>query len=580
MHHMPTSPQGTSSAAAPLDTDVHIKTSSSSAPSSAKPASGGPGESSQTNVKETIESILVAFILAFVFRAFVVEAFVIPTGSMAPTLYGAHIRMQCPDCGYTFDVGYSSRDRNDDTNIQSEAQRPPVRCPNCNFLINSNPRQAVRFGDRILVQKYLYLFENPHRWDVVVFKSPDEQGKHDAKDPEYAQNYIKRLVGLPDSSIVVLDGDVYSGPFNASGPADFHIERKSPSAQQALWRTVYDNDYIPHLDPGERDAAWRQPWQTVSGGKGWNLGDAAHSSRTFTFDNSDGLGAISFLPDEPHTHGLNDWLAYDVVEWGSGHVGTGGFDPPQPVSDLKLSCFYRRNGGEGPLQLLMTKSEDCFMARIDRGKLSLVHATRASGMNDEDLRIQGETVLQTIDLPALSSADFVQLELENVDYRVAVRVNGKKVLETTDAQYSPKVAELWDRAEGGAVDPFAYPVVRIEAARQSCTIQHLLLSRDIYYLGRGRGYSLYWAIPDSIVHLGRGEYFVLGDNSLVSGDARTWHVPVELPREGLPFVESGRVPERFMLGRAFFVYWPAGYRPGSWIPYSIIPDFGEMRFIH
>ncbi len=41
-------------------------------------------------VKETIESIVVALILAFVFRAFVIEAFVIPTGSMAPTLYGAH----------------------------------------------------------------------------------------------------------------------------------------------------------------------------------------------------------------------------------------------------------------------------------------------------------------------------------------------------------------------------------------------------------------------------------------------------------------------------------------------------------
>ena len=40
-------------------------------------------------IKDTIESFVVALILAFVFRAFVVEAFVIPTGSMAPTLYGA-----------------------------------------------------------------------------------------------------------------------------------------------------------------------------------------------------------------------------------------------------------------------------------------------------------------------------------------------------------------------------------------------------------------------------------------------------------------------------------------------------------
>src|ERR1044072_9265524 len=63
--------------------------------------------SSDAGVKETIESILIAFILAFSFRAFIVEAFVIPTGSMAPTLLGAHMRYRCPDCGYRFDVNYS-----------------------------------------------------------------------------------------------------------------------------------------------------------------------------------------------------------------------------------------------------------------------------------------------------------------------------------------------------------------------------------------------------------------------------------------------------------------------------------------
>src|SRR5688572_14060442 len=54
-----------------------------------------PPPPQKENIKETIESILVAFILAFVFRAFVVEAFVIPSGSMAPTLLGGHMRFRC-----------------------------------------------------------------------------------------------------------------------------------------------------------------------------------------------------------------------------------------------------------------------------------------------------------------------------------------------------------------------------------------------------------------------------------------------------------------------------------------------------
>src|SRR5829696_7812625 len=90
------------------------------------------------SVKETIESILVAFILAFIFRAFVVEAFVIPTGSMAPTLLGAHMRFTCHDCGYRFTANYSPPNRtgSDDMYIPSvSAQDYTVVCPNCGFRL-------------------------------------------------------------------------------------------------------------------------------------------------------------------------------------------------------------------------------------------------------------------------------------------------------------------------------------------------------------------------------------------------------------------------------------------------------------
>src|ERR1700677_2371399 len=132
----------------------------------------------ESNIKETIESILIAFILAFIFRAFVVEAFVIPTGSMAPTLYGAHMRMTCPDCGYTFDVNYSMPNSGgsedpEDAAVPSDAPRMiEYHCPNCGYAFSKGEMQPVRFGDRILVLKYLYIFQQPTRWDVVVFKSP------------------------------------------------------------------------------------------------------------------------------------------------------------------------------------------------------------------------------------------------------------------------------------------------------------------------------------------------------------------------------------------------------------------------
>ena len=86
--------------------------------------------SPESNIKETIESILVAFILAFIFRAFVVEAFVIPTGSMAPTLMGAHMRFRCPDCGYPFDVNFNNGSSgSDDVQIPDYARTAPTLRP-------------------------------------------------------------------------------------------------------------------------------------------------------------------------------------------------------------------------------------------------------------------------------------------------------------------------------------------------------------------------------------------------------------------------------------------------------------------
>src|SRR3954465_7210943 len=121
-----------------------------SLPSPAAAAKSAKRENSETNVKETIESILVAFIFAFIFRAFVVEAFVIPTGSMAPTLLGAHMRLTCEDCGYAFDVNYSGRGVGDDVEIPTVAQNKvySLNCPNCGMKVpRVNPRDPEDEND-------------------------------------------------------------------------------------------------------------------------------------------------------------------------------------------------------------------------------------------------------------------------------------------------------------------------------------------------------------------------------------------------------------------------------------------------
>jgi signal peptidase I len=152
-------------------------------------------------MRETVESIVIAIILAFLFRGFVAEAFVIPTGSMAPTLQGRHIDVVCPECKYQYRAGASEE------NNRNGGWVTVTYCPLCRFPLvldrDRNPNHRSFSGDRILVGKFSYEWSQPERWDVIVFKYPNN-----AK-----QNYIKRLVGLPNELVRIYQGDIYAAPY-------------------------------------------------------------------------------------------------------------------------------------------------------------------------------------------------------------------------------------------------------------------------------------------------------------------------------------------------------------------------------
>jgi signal peptidase I len=560
----------------------------------------------ETNVKETIESILVAFILAFIFRCFVVEAFVIPTGSMAPTLMGAHMHLRCPDCGYDFDAGYSV---GGDPNFRIP-DRAVVRtrngiedrvfalfCPNCNYRLpqslpgdeaNDASAPLVRYGDRILVMKYLYLLHPPKRWDVIVFKSPDTPNQ------DYSVNFIKRLIGLPGERIFVAHGDVYAAPPLKDGetdkPEDFKVQPKTPQAQDALWRILYDGDYVPagklarsYTGPQIRsfsDPDWRQPWTQDPSTAGWFHDDAAKGvgRREWLFDNKDGVGVLRFDPGDSVVDKQSDWLAYDQAETQRDAVNSlaeGPYRPVYNVGDLKANFFIDGLAGDGVLRIVLGKSADGhdveFLAELSKDKVRLL---KRENKTDTELASA-----------AVSLTGRHQIGLQNVDYRVALLVDGKELIATTEQQYAPDVAwVLRNRDQPPAA------TARIEGDRVTVRLSHLQLWRDVYFRDRDPGGQIlraYAGVRRSageetfdfghVVRLGEKEYFPMGDNSALSRDGRMWNYDVDLPSESLQ-AQAGVVPERFLLGKAFFVYWPAGYRPTSSLP-PVVPNFGQMRFI-
>jgi signal peptidase I len=202
--------------------------------------------------RETVEAFVVAFILALLFRAFIAEAFVIPTGSMAPTLMGAHKDLTCAQCEQQFQVGASKERRGPRANDSVVAGI----CPNCRYLNNldlaGNPNHGTFNGDRILVSKFAYTLNEPERFDVIVFKFPG--------NPK--QNYIKRLVGLPNERLSIQYGDVYTAPLDGSSEAE--ILRKPADKLLAMRHHVYDSDkQAPVLIDAEYPSRL-QPWRPGS----------------------------------------------------------------------------------------------------------------------------------------------------------------------------------------------------------------------------------------------------------------------------------------------------------------------------
>ncbi len=58
---------------------------------------------------------------------------------------------------------------------------------------------TVMTGDRLIANRLSYKLSKPERYDIVVFKFPDDESKL----------YIKRIIGLPGDTVNIRNGHVY-----------------------------------------------------------------------------------------------------------------------------------------------------------------------------------------------------------------------------------------------------------------------------------------------------------------------------------------------------------------------------------
>ncbi|GMU24292.1 MAG: hypothetical protein AMXMBFR13_43660 [Phycisphaerae bacterium] len=596
----------------------------------AQPEQSAPGRpaarSTAEHIKETLESIVVAFVLAFVFRAFIVEAFVIPTGSMAVTLYGDQVTNTCSTCGFEYargmEVGAAEAAR------AGRIHSIRLRCPNCDTTFDElRPAQiaATDSGDRILVHKWPFdvggELLGPHRWDVTVFKDPRDG----------TTNFIKRLVGLPGEVLEIIDGDIYTARLDDLKKANFpvdefdrlrlevyalrgrsdgqngraiveryaalnrqllahlKIQRKlddAPRAQESLWFNVYNHDFLPDYS----NSAGGEPADRVRWKPDGPLSAAAWdtSRREVTFRSTSEEPLFVKFSGKP----IDDFTAYN-------HEQMNG-SSRRLVGDLRLAFTWLPGSSTGGLLLEMNRDEDVFTAEINAdGTISVT--ARQPGIP------AGQRTLGTAKLEPFTAP--VQIEFINVDFRVLLNISGQTVIRSRD-EYAPDVVRLVAREEKNRAPKPSE--VRIGARKTECELRHLVLQRDVYYRdahqletsnerpdmspaeraaielnpfhqwpGWGTTGMPILLRTERVVD-GRklpGEYFMLGDNSAASKVSRLWWEIGEHLKGLGPEYQVGTVTGDQLLGEAFFVYWPAGYRPAWAGGIGLVPNVGRMRWI-
>lgn len=570
----------------------------------------GPSDPILAN-RETVESIVVAVILALLFRAFVAEAFVIPTGSMAPTLMGRHVDVWCDECEYHYTASASVERSSSDDSLTKHVV-VDARCPNCGFrkpLDRSFWSNENSFsGDRIIVSKFAYELGSPQRFDVIVFKNPQQA----------QQNFIKRLIGLPNEEITLEGGNIYvRGKDDDQG----QIARKPDDKLLALLQIVHDSD---HPAPQLQQAGWPAWWQPHGNEDAWKpdesltsyalsavTGDALlryHHVDPVSNDTPDGWYRNPADPDGEKFKDESHWGAalrgdsLEITDWRGGLISdfyaynssrsiyTEQPDSPPGfregssghghywVDDLAVECEVELAEATGEILLDLVRAGNHYTCRIDTktGQATLQARTAAGeaipfGAGES----QTESVAATT---SVKGPGTYRLRMSNVDHELRLWVNSWRVAFAGPTSYDSERLVLPDvDSPDGDLAP-----VGVGGNNQALTVRHLKVLRDKYYIAgagtdeyggrfndsmiarvlanpvRAEVYNMLSRRQSESYQMGDDQFFPLGDNSPASSDARYW-------RE--PFVDR-----RLLVGRAIFIYWPH-----SWNMPPFFPNFRKMQ---
>ncbi|HBE66790.1 MAG TPA: signal peptidase I [Planctomycetaceae bacterium] len=551
---------------------------------------------------------------------------------------GAHKDLFCEYCGYQFQASASS-ETDQETNAISDKVIVAAACPNCRGLnrldLRGNPNHATFAGDRILVSKFDYVLGSPDRWDVFVFKFPNQA----------RQNYIKRLVGLPGETLLIREGDVYVRKA-ASDP--WEIARKPARKIHAMRRVVSDTG---HPAPLLVKAGWPSLWQPVNDSSGWQVKHDVQSwnATLKAGSNPEVLRYYHFLPEfeawedilageqieapQPRQSRLvTDYLAYNTQQvFPRSRVYKSGSLREEIQSDSRIYDLAEKASGFRPASLLSTRGENwvgdlmgqfdvdiqsetgtVLVDLVEFGVRYQVAIDVATG--EATLTATGDGVaeafgdkLSTKGKSSISGAGSYRIEMSNFDDQIFVWVNGSLIdFDSSTAVDTWKFRSLDQRRPYYSDnDPLDAAPIGIGGQNVELTIQRAQVFRDIHYIAaQGSSFSEYSgnkaevleAVPDaSVRRLLRWEDAIQAIYANPEWWAETDLFTLRRSREYqleedqyFPMGDNSAassdarvwagpkmVEGKYLLGKALLVFWPHTWNT----PVPFTPNIARMRRI-
>ncbi len=490
-------------------------------------------------------------------------------------------------------------------------------------------------GDRILVNKYVYTLDDPKRWDIVVFHFPGDaqmnyikrlvglpgetlrifQGDLFTKRDDAGAKTDFQIEHKPADKVLAMRQLVHDTNYDPSllYTAGWPL-RWSGADASGGWQATADasGENVRQrysLDSKGDDTRWLRYRNYVPDFAVWQEIGAAQ--RRAKVQGGSAAKLTDSGPDRWRSQLVMDFNAYNTRVTLGQAKQFGSLAPPAArmgihwVGDLMVVADVDVEAARGELVLDLVEGGQHFTCTIDlvTGQAKL----GAGGL--ADYAPTAKTVFNAPGKYRVGLANFddqlmlfvKERSMLMPDFRAgdAVSFEGGTAYDAdlvfgNRNQIAPETSEE---------DPGDLAPAGVGARGAKLSVDRLQVWRDIYYIAdssTSRQNHSHWPITDLTdlndqlpfnpslwpnlrnrnseeFPLTADQFFVMGDNSPESSDARLW-------------LENGRgggrpgghyLERRLLIGKALCVYWPHSWNriPGTPIPFPLFPNFEDMRLV-